>query len=845
MTPPPRPARWPWALVIVVLLAIGAIGALIISGSGLPGGSDSDGLQTVPGPNGEMVIVSQGDPSEAAGAPGAPSASPSGNPAESAAPPAESAAPDEADATTASTEPTVPEPTPTPAGPTNTELATTWANAWQSGDFPAMYDLLSNTAKDTTSEDDFVSRYQAIYDRATITDVAVTMKTDAVDPDTDAMPFSVDFTSTVLGPFSQDNELDLTRENGVWTVAWTPSAIFTDLGDGCINLDPKPTDRGMILDRNGEVLAQDDLLYVISVVPGEIEDEDALNHDLADLLDMDSDDVAAAYADAEPNWSVPIRTLPEREVSPLLTDLGRIAGVYVTGKSGRLYPFGATAAHITGYVTSVTAEDLDTDPTLVEGSLLGRTGIEAGANDVLAGTPGAELQIVDCATRVERSTITDRPPVPGQDVILTIDINLQKAVDKALSDVEGDDERGSAVVIDPRNGAVLAMASHPNYDPNDFILGFSDKDWARFNDDSLTPRLDRAAEGTYPVGSIFKVITMAGGMKYLGYDENTVLDCPSSYELNGNIYNDWVIEWGEAPQGQLTLHNAIVQSCNTVFYDIGAKLDQRDDLYLPDMARSFGLGAPTNIPYFPESGGTIPDPAWKQEVIGDGWATGDAINMAIGQGFVLATPLQMANVYATVANGGTLLQPYIVEYTQIPGGAATRVGERKELGQVPITDDQMGQIQWALRDQASNADERGSARIFGASYPFAIAGKTGTSETQSTRGSQPHSWFAAFGPWMDSSSVPTVASIVMIENIGEGGKFAAPATKSIYDYYMTTDLADTTDSDRPPPQAVAPRYDALTPTALPSSSSRPSARGRRAGRHRTRRRRQIRSRWRA
>ncbi len=831
MAAPSRPARWPWALLILVLLAIGAIGALIITDGSLTGGNDAP--ETVPGPNGEMIVVSQADATGTiAAVPSDPAAT--GSTGDAGAPVTDP------NASAATEGPTVPAPTATPAGPTNIELAADWAAKWQAGDYQAMYALLSDTAREAISEEDFVERYRGINERATITAVAVTMGPDPVAPEAALVPFTAAFTSTLLGEFEQENGLPLVRQNGLWSVAWTPSTIFADLDDGCVTVDPQPTERGMILDRNGEVLAHDDSVVDIVVVPAEITDEAALNRDLGGLLDMDEDEVAAVYANAaDPTWPAVVRTLPEREVrESILNDLGQIDGVRVVPRQSRLYPFGATAAHITGYVTPVNEEDIAADPTLVDGNQLGRTGLEAGANDVLSGVAGATLAIVDCDSREQRSTITDSPPIPGQDLILTIDIELQQTVDRVLTDVQGNDERASAVLIDPRNGAVLAMASHPTYDPNDFVLGFSDEEWERFNDDTLVPQLDRAAEGLYPVGSIFKVITMAGGMAHLGYDENTLLDCPSSYEINGNIYNDWVVEWGEQPQGQLTLHDAIVQSCNTVFYDIGAQLDQRDDMFLPDMARAFGLGRPTNIPFLPEAGGTVPDLAWKAEVIGDGWSTGDAINLAIGQGFLEATPLQMANVYATIANGGTLLEPFIVEYTQAPNGPATRVGERKEVGQLPLDAGQIGQIQSALRDQTSNAEERGSARVFGASYPFAIAGKTGTSETQSTRDSQPHSWFAAFGPWDGSGSVPTIASVVMIETIGEGGKFAAPATKSIYDYYVTTDLADRTDGDDSPPQAQEPRMPETAPATLPPTSPRPSAssrRGRRVGRCRPRR----------
>lgn len=821
---PPRPARWPWALLIVVLAAVGAIGALIISGSALPGTDPTQ--ETVAGPNGEMIIVSQADATSTV----PPSPVESAAPAESVPATTDSAAADgqasgELPIASASA---APAPTATPAGPTNAEVAADWAAKWQAGDFSAMYDMLSDDTRAGVSEEDFASRYQAIYERATISEVAIAQGAEPVDATATAVPFTATFTSSVLGEISLDNSLPLVREDSQWRVAWTPSAIIADLGDGCVDVPRNPTERGMILDRNGQVLAQDEVLYTIGVQAGAIEDEAALNEGLARLLHMTPEEVAAAYANADPAQFTPIRSLPKREGDPILNDLNAFPGVIAQQSSfGRYYPYGSVAAHVTGYVTAVTEEDIAADPTLVSGTQVGRTGLEYGANPELAGTAGASLDIVDCSSRAVRSEIMSTPPIPGKDLILTIDIALQQRVDQTLSAVEGDDERGSAVIIDPRNGAVLAMVSHPTYDPNGFTLGMSSADMARVNDEELTPLHDRAAETGYPVGSIFKVITMAAGMAHLGYDQNTVLDCPSSFELNGNIYNDWVIEWGQQPQGQLTLHDALVQSCNTVFYGIGAELDQRDDLFLPNMARAFGLGAPTDIPYFPEVAGVVPDPAWKLAERNDGWATGDAVNLAIGQGFLLATPLQMANVYATIANGGTLLQPYIVEFTQVPGGPATRVGERVERGTVPISAEQMEEIQLALRDQTSNANQRGSARVFGPDYPFAIAGKTGTSEDGGTRGEQPHSWFAAFGPWDAAGAVPTIASVVMIENIGEGGKFAAPATKTIYDYYQTTDLADVTDAGAGPPQAQEPILPSPTPSTRPSGSPRPSSSGRR------------------
>ena len=838
---PARPARWPWALLLVVLIAIGAIGALIIRGAG-NGDDGPPGPTVIAGQNGAMIVVSPDGATQppSASASGSGSDAASGAPSGSAAagsddsggttsdsPPSGSAS---GDASAGSAGPPTNTPVPpiaTPNGPSNIELAQQWGKAWQSSDYQAMYGMLSDTAKGAISQKDFIDRYQAIAQRMAATQMGVTVTTSGIGADTDKVPFTVNVTSGTVGQFSMDNTLPLVRQNGLWKVVWTPSVIIDGLGtDGCVDLDTQPPERGQILDRNGNVLAADEMIANIAVVPGNITDRDSLDSQLADLLDMSPDDVAAAYANAGADWVVTVKSLPEDQAKPLLDQLGQIPGVVVQPATGRIYPYGAAAAHITGYVTQVTDDDIKQNPALTNGMWVGRSGLESGANDLLAGTPGATLSVVDCASRTVRSTITDRPTIPGQNLILTLDIGLQQTVDKVLNDVQGA-ERGSAVILDPRTGAVLAMASHPNFDPNGFVLGFSSQERQRLNDKTLAPMFDRAAEGTYPVGSIFKVITMAGGMKYLGYTNDTPLSCPSSYELNGNVYNDWVIEWGDQPQGQLSLHDALVQSCDTVFYDIGAKLDDQDSMELPDMARAFGLGAPTNIPYLQETGGVVPDPDWKQKTLSDGWSTGDAINLSIGQGFLLATPLQMANVYATIANGGTLLQPFIVSYTQAPNGAATPVGKRTERGTLPIDASQVSQIQQALRDQTSNTTDRGSARVFGAGYPFAIAGKTGTSETSQASTSKPHSWFAAFGPWTDASSVPTIASVVMIENIGEGGKFAAPATKDIYDWYAKSKLADAPDNPDPPSVAIMPSGSPPTATSGsgPDSGADPSPSG--------------------
>ena len=468
--------------------------------------------------------------------------------------------------------------------------------------------------------------------------------------------------------------------------------------------------------------------------------------------------------------------------------------------TARVYPMGAKAAHVTGYVSEVTAEQLEADPSLTPGQVIGQAGIEAGADELLTGEPGGRLIVVQCETRAERTTIAERPPVPAKDIVLTIDRELQETVDAALT--EQGDIRGSAVVLDPRTGAVLAMASHPSFDPNGFILGFSERDRQALNSETRKPLLNRAAQAAYPTGSIFKAITFAAAMEHLGYTGETLIECPSTFSLEGSnqVWEDWTVAEGLGPQGTLTLHQGLVNSCNTVFYQLGRDLDRTDEELLPAMAKAFGLGAPTGIPYLAEVGGTVPDPKWKLDTFGDYWARGDAVNLAIGQGFLEATPLQMATAYAAIANGGDLLQPYIVDRALEPGGAGEQLGKRVVRNELPLSRAAIMELQSALRDQTSDPNGAGSVRVFG-DFGWPIAGKTGTAQNGTAptganktgsdrdlgeRGQKPHSWFAAFGPYGDEA---TIASTVMIENVGEGVSFAAPATRAIYEAYLRSDLA--------------------------------------------------------
>lgn len=770
---PRKPPRWPWAFGIILLLAVIATTALLLNGGIRPGDSN------------EQLIAQSTEQSIA-------------------------------DSSTETPEPTAtftPVPTPTPLDLGQpTEVAQDYIDAWNSGDYATMYSMLSTPNQQAMTEEEFEARYTDIMATSGVTETKASLEGD-VNEQGEA-PFSVTYSSALVGDIAEENEITLAREGDQWRVNWTPSMIYKDLGTtGCVAFDATSLTRGRILDRNGKVLAEDAPVTRVSVVPESVSDPDTTYPALADILQMPVDDIyARVNAASNPAWPVMLKDMPADQQIDLINRLQPYDGVQIRPASQRHYPYGAVTAHVVGWVSIATQEDIERDESgnVVADQLIGRTGLEYGANDLLAGTPGGRLIVVECTTRAERMAIAESPGEPPKDIYTTIDVDFQIEVDKALTAQEKPNDetpdpndklgqRSAAVVIDPRTGAVLAMVSHPSFDPNGFITGnFAESDIAVMQDPVLTAELNRATMQGLSTGSIFKVITTAGAMDTLDWTGDTPVDCPANFTIGDQQWDDWTVENGLTAQGMLTLHQGLVNSCNTVFYEIGAQMDAVDEYALPNMARSFGLGERTGIPYFPEVAGTIPDPEWKLENINDGWARGDAVNLSIGQGYSTATPLQMARAYAAIANGGDVLRPFIVDKTQVEGEDPVQVGERQVVGQIPLDDTQMTELQAMLRDQTSDASGYGSTRVFG-DFPWSISGKTGTAQDEADAAGRPQSWFAAYGPY-PAEDEATVASTVVVQNVGEGISWAAPATKLIYEAYLKTNLGDAD----PVPEASPP-----------------------------------------
>lgn len=659
--------------------------------------------------------------------------------------------------------------TPPPPNPEDMEsardIAEGWAQLWEAEDYSGLYELVSEQSKSIIEREEFVERYEGITEELGQTEINVEV-TDEIE---DALRFtlSVERESFRVGEFEEEIILPMVEEaEGRPRVDWSPSLIVDELGDGFVRWRPDVPQRGRILDRHGRPLAHLGQISKVGVVQADIEDEEAMLAELSDLLEMPEDRIQSLYEGGEETWFMPVKDYPAQMNAELEEQLNEIPGVSIQEWPERVYPAGEAAAHVVGYLTEVSSEEL---PDLISegyvpGDVLGRAGIEAWGEEYLAGKRGGRMIIAN-PDGSERKTIAEVRSEPSSDITLTIDVDLQMAAMEALGD-----ETGSIVIVSPEDGAILAMVSNPTFDPNDFILGHSAESWDRINNPDLRPLENRATSFTYPIGSVFKSVTMAAGMEHLDMSPQTTIECPAEFSIEDTeqVWRDWT----DTGQGTLSLHNALVQSCNTVFYQIGADLDRQGENLLPEAARGFGYGSATQLEELRESPGTVPDPNWKVETVGDFWARGDAVNLSIGQGYFEATPLQVAVAYAGVANGGTLHQPYLVDEVVSLEGDVVYEHEPEEKGTIPFPGETLAAIRDAMRDvtQAGN----GTARDAFEGAPMPTAGKTGTAETSQE---EPHSWFALLAPESDSE----ITMVSMVEYGGEGSRVAAPIARQVLD----------------------------------------------------------------
>jgi penicillin-binding protein 2 len=662
--------------------------------------------------------------------------------------------------------------------------------AWEGGDYLGMYSLLSPKSQALIESQSFIERYEEAMETATVQAISSQPLSIVQENDQASFRVRVALETAVVGTITRDFIVPLSYQEGRWGVVWDEGLILPELGGGYhLYMQHRRPARANIYDINGLALAYQGTVVSLGIIPGQIEDEEGLLDALAPVVGKTPAEIQELYASALPDWYVPIGDVREETMQEHTLDLEPYIGAGLaqpTTRLGRLYSEEGTAPHIVGYtgfipeeeVADYKAEGFQSD------EQVGRAGLEQWGEDYLNGERGGTLTVVG-ANGEYITTIQESDPRQARSLYTTINRDFQAAVEGALSEaINGVARAGSVVVLDVNTGAVRAMASYPTYNPFvfDSVRPNAAAELVVVLSDPGQPLLNMSTQGAYPTGSLFKIITMSAALNSGVYTANTYYTSTGSWSRLGDAYIKY--DWREGGHGTVSLRQALVVSCNTCFYDVGYNLDEFDSDFLPQTARQFGLGSTTGI-QLQESAGLIPGPEWKIQTQGEGWARGDAVNMAIGQGFVQVTPLQMVDVLAAIANGGTLYQPTVVDRIGAGAGAPEEPWPVQERGQLPLSAEHLGVLQESLWNVANSSSGTAAHQFVG--LPVPVAGKTGTAEAP-PRG--PHAWFAGYAPaapytLADGSIIeePEIAIVVMIEHAGEGSAVAAPIFRRVVELY--------------------------------------------------------------
>ena len=669
-----------------------------------------------------------------------------------------------------------------PAQPPPDAVAKTYAEAWLKKDYQKMWDLFTDGAKARVGTEGFIDRLPRIADEMTLKslDVKVGVSTRPLvngSPDVQhaTVPLDITYHTARVGDIRRTTTLAMVfvgdKDKGVWKIDWSPEALLPNLTPGrLVRMTRLPTTRGRILARDGSELATFTEGGVVGIVPGQVRSQDAMMASLAPLLGLKTDDIKAKLAQpwVTNDTFVPIRTLSGAALDAAKPKLGVIEGVQVQGTRVRSYPTGL-ASQTLGYLTEASDADVSNAKRSLgalgyaAGDLIGKagSGLEDTLDDILGGTFGWRLAIIEPSGAVAE-TLGETPAIPGNDVVLSLDINLQRAAETGLGN-----NRGAIVAEDPWTGEILALASKPTYDLNAFVQGDAAA-IAKFSSDPNKPLFNRATFGQYPTGSAFKPITAAAALRTGLYKYGDLLPCPARWTGYGEQFVQLNHETTDL--GNIDLRTAMARSCDTFFYEIGKRLNDRDPNLLPDAAKSFGLGKATDIDYVLEAEGIVPSPAWKQSYFKNPadqvWNPGDATNLSIGQGYLLATPLQVANYASALANDGIIWKPRLVTEIRDRTGATVKKLEKTQAGHANATNTELSLIRDTMH--AVTTDRDGTVSFVFQNYGVSTAGKSGTAESPAA--GKVDAWFIGFA----SFEQPTFAFAAVLDEFTEvPGRFGS------------------------------------------------------------------------
>lgn len=532
--------------------------------------------------------------------------------------------------------------------------------------------------------------------------------------------------------------------------------------DNRLRIIKTPAPRGIIYDRNGIQLVKNIPFFSVSITADNFKDIDA--DSLSAILGLSKTEIEEKLnKNSSPFVPVKLKQgLSFEEIARIEARRSDFPGLFIETEVGRQYPFGNVGAHIIGYLGKITSQQANNPELkhLPSDAIIGQWGVEALFDAQLRGIPGERVIEVDAVGR-ELRMIQEKPSVKGEDINLSIDINIQKAVKDAFNV-----KAGALVAIKPDSGEILALESMPSFDPNIFSIGISTKQWRSLIEDKKKPMLNRAVQSQYPPGSVFKIITAAAAL------EEGVIDANEKVRCTGGInYGKWTFGcWKKGGHGMVDMHKGIVESCDVYFYEVGRRLGI-DKIY--KYASAFGLGSETGIELIPvkEKKGLIPNTEWKKEKKNLPWYLGDTFISSIGQGFVTSTPMQMALMTSTFVNGGNIYKPTLIKTNQT---ASETVNLKPETVRI-------------IKNALSGVVNESTGTAQGArSSTVAIGGKTGTAQVVGKKKGlsgerfMDHAWFVAFAP-VDN---PEIALSVFVEHGGSGGAVAAPIAKKAIEAYF-------------------------------------------------------------
>ncbi len=554
--------------------------------------------------------------------------------------------------------------------------------------------------------------------------------------------------------------------------------------NNCIRIRENPAARGMILDRKGRILAHNRPSFEVYVVPEDLKVNPEVLIEVGRMLNMDQEEIKGKLKTQKkraPFRPVKIKSDIEwNELALLETNRVHLPGLFVDVRPRRTYRFGPFASHLIGYLGEVDEDELrqSRGTPYRMGATIGKYGVEYRWESDLRGVDGGRQIEVDALGR-EIKPLRSVEPFPGNNLSLTIDFDVQKVAEEAFQN-----KTGALIAMDPRSGRILAMVSKPSFDPDHFAGTISPEEWRFLVESPHSPLQNKGLQGLYPPGSIFKIITAIAGLETGVITPSTQMTCHGAYPYGNRDFRCW----REGGHGTINLYRAIVESCDIYFYQVGLKVGVDA---IARYAYEFGLGRLTGIALPHEKSGVVPSTSWKKKRLGVPWYSGETLSLAIGQGYISVTPLQLLMLISAIANGGKFHLPQVVDRVEDVYGNILKGYPPVEIAQADISEKTLRFIQEALLGAVNEPRGTGWACVL---KDAKVAGKTGTAQVirmaEDSRKAdldrvplkfRDHAWFVAYAPFEN----PAISVVVLVEHGGYGGTAAAPIAKKVIEKYLS------------------------------------------------------------